>query len=273
MSAEDTSQASAQAEFASDTLKDLLKDNGIEVSTEILDRFHAKLVDGFAEMNKRFQLQDEKIEAQALQIAEMKEEIGALTNTFQVFVKADKRRQINSVINNVIIRSKEKATDISSFIVDTIKAAGGRRVLKNEIQITEIPHNRETEQVPIYRVTLSKETKGLLFQGLALNKGQSAPFSLSNETPMYLVKDKRTLDKCAYSIRMKFKDQKVKSRVSLRNARLILLLKPAADTEWFTTQDTRAQPYLETPVAFSEKDKHNGPIPTCAQYLTDNIQN
>jgi uncharacterized protein (UPF0248 family) len=265
--------AATQADLATNTLRDVLTRRGITIDPEVLDEFQAKLFDGFAELNHRIQAQDDKIEAQAKDLKDTREELQQLKNNFAGFVKADKKKQIFAVINNIIVRSKEKQSDITTFIAQTIQQAGGRRVLKNEIPITEIPNHGDKERsIPLHRVILTKDTKRLLFEGLALAKTNS-PFSISNETPRFLVKDKVILEKIGFSLRAKFKDQKIRTRISLRNAQLVLLMRTQTDKEWYPATDTRAQPLMQANIIYRDSDKAPETIPTCAQFMDKFIQN
>ena len=90
---------------------------------------------------------------------------------------------------------------------------------------------------------------------------------MSNDVPLYLRKPRADLEKAAYTLRSRFKDAGLKTKIGLKNLKLHLSLRTNDHREWFKLSDPKADSFLDADVIFKDKDPIPDKIPTCREFI------
>ena len=167
-----------------------------------------------------------------------------------------------SVADNVMVFTKG-ATNIKAFLEDTISRGGG---VSNAI-ITEIVNkDAKSKDHKMFKVKLDRSSKGALFKGLA-NGNHNKDFRVAHEIPYYLKKTFRDHEKVAYSMRTNFRENHLKTKISVFQATLLLRVKTRDHSEWMDLSDGRVSEYLNSPLIVDDRDPLRGL--TCKEFLTE----
>ena len=116
-----------------------------------------------------------------------------------------------------------------------------------------------------FKVTLPHECKTALFKGLA--QVDATGFNVSNDVPVYLRKPRADLEKAAFTLRARFKEIGLKTKIGMKNLKLSISIRTNDHQDWFKTSDPRADNYLDTELIYKESDIAPEDKPTCRQFI------
>ena len=204
----------------------------------------------------------EGLAAQQKQITELREHNSQLETRVKALETRDKAAQVQACANSVLIWTKNNTAMTSQFIKDSVEAGGVRMALKN-FQVVTISSAEGRNS--LFKVTLPHECKTALFKGLA--HVDSSGFNVSNDVPVYLRKPRADLEKAAFTLRARFKEIGLKTKIGLKNLKLCISIRKNDHQDWFKTSDPRADNFLDTELIYKDTDTAPEDKPTCRQFI------
>ena len=201
--------------------------------------------------------------------------IMALERKQKAIVLTERRREVNSVRNSIILKSKKTVSEIQKFVSGSIEAGGAGKVAMKNVHLSEIPApvgaKRDNK---VYRCLLGEKEKKGLFVGLSKMKPENFDvakddrINVENETPRYLSGSKKELERISFTLRKTYKaTHNLKAKIILSNLKLKLKIKDTASgNEWFGMEDARAEQYLQTPVYYKADELPRDGAKTCKDH-------
>jgi hypothetical protein len=205
----------------------------------------------------------EGLAAQQSQITTLKEQNAQLELRVLALETRDKASQVSACANTVLIWTKNSTAVTSQFIKDAVEAGGVKIPLKS-FQMASIPTG-DGNTNNFYKVTLPHDCKTALFKGLG--HVDASGYNVSNDVPVYLRKPRADLEKAAYTLRSRFKDVGLKTKIGLKNLKLHISLRTNDHREWFKLSDPKADSFLDVDVILKDKDPVPDKIPSCREFI------
>ena len=197
----------------------------------------------------------------------------ALERKQKAIVLTERRREVNSVRNSIILKSKKTVAEIQKFVSGSIEAGGAGKVAMKNVHLSEIPApvgaKRDNR---VYRCLLGEKEKKGLFIGLSKMKPESVDaadrINVENETPRFLSGSKKELERISFTLRKTYKaTHNLKTKIILSNLKLKLKIKDTASgNEWFGMEDARAEQYLQTAVYYKADELPRDGAKTCKDH-------
>ena len=203
----------------------------------------------------------EKMKAQDDRITQTEQRLSRLEKNLKTVVNRERRTQVDTVKNIVVVKSKKSKKDIAQYITEAVSQGGGDNLKTQQIALVDIP--LKDGGAGIYKVQLKESNKTALFKGLS-KVTYDKEIRLDNETPKYLVGAKRNLTRIAYTLRTNHKG--LKTKIGLKSLLLHLSVKEPGSDNWITMDNMAANKYLEEKVLFSAQEKP-AVIPSVKQLL------
>ena len=206
------------------------------------------------------------------------EELQTKVNRFDGQLNRTKREnhnsQISSTKDNILVRTTKDAKAVNDHIVQLVKRGsnGGNlkcpdfviHLISTSSDPTKSPNKRNVLKEKmggrvagappsqLYKVFLGPHYKDLLFKGLARkqdsmqtrnnsDKAEKSEFSISHDTPLFLRKNRVTLEQCAYSLRKSLKEKcDIRTKVVLKDQNLRLYYNTKEDRTWVAVMSSSA---------------------------------
>ena len=215
------------------------------------------------------------IDDQQKVIEEMAHRISALEKGLKRQVVSSKKRDIAQVRNHIIVKSNKSEKDIRAIVVKSLELGGANKIPPSHISLVELtsPSTSDQRAIKVFRMLLLDGQKAALFKGLPkcqMLAGDSQT-KFDNEIPLYAQQAKKELEQLSYSLRSKFKTDKLRAKIYLGNLKLKMKVK-VGDGEWFTPEDARASRFFDsTPVIYKEADQPTV-VPMCKDFYKRVLQ-
>lgn len=230
-------------------------DSIIENLISIADKQDQQYKELEEKMGQRYEQQDKVIDGLGKQVKNLKDDW--------------KREQVYQVSRNIIVKTtKDKdSNEAKGFVLSCMRSGTDDEVNDSDLMVSSIPAKKEqSRKFNLYRVSLRESNlKGALFKGIS-NQSDSA-FSVSHETPKFLMKKKFKLDQVQFTLR-KTHAKNLKAKIVLKSLDLKMVF--WNDGAWVDAD--KIVGFLDIELMFSAKDKKPEIIPTCRQVLV-NLQN
>ena len=223
---------------------------------------------------------DEKIAKLEATVKDYEDKLLKLEKRVKSSENREKRAQKAKVANNIIVKTSRSSREAINHVVKSI-AQGlpptANKPTTKDISFEElIPRGDVNNQggnrsnKTTYKVFLTKEQKAALFAGLpAINKaGNEVGVSIQNEIPFYLKNYHKDLERVAYTLRTKFKDEKLRTKIIPDGLTLQMQFKLGGATEWSKASCETLSEKLDSIVIFREDEKKPLVLPTCKQVLS-----
>ena len=190
----------------------------------------------------------------------------------------EKRAQKAQVATNIIAKTPKSEQDVINHVLKAIGNGlpqGSNKPNRKDIFVEElIPRaegeNRGRRSGKVFKVSLfTNDQKKALFVGLAaINKaGYDSGVTIQNEIPYYLRNYSKELDRVAYTLRTKYKNEKLRTKVIPDGLTLQMQFKCGDDKEWVKASSEVLADKLDTIVTFRDDEKQPSVLPTCRQVL------
>ena len=191
----------------------------------------------------------------------------------------EKRAQKALVATNIIAKTSKTEDDVVKHVLKAISNGlpqGTNKPNRKDILVEElIPRadkgeTRGRRSGKVFKVSLyTNDQKKALFVGLAaINKaGYESGITIQNEIPYYLRNYSKELDRVAFTLRTKYKNEKLRTKVVPDGLTLQMQFKCGDDKEWIKASSEILADKLDTIVSYREDEKQPSVLPTCRQVL------
>ena len=195
-------------------------------------------------------------------VEDLRKKVTAVDNQLSKAKKDSYSSQISGTKDNILVRSTKDSKAVSEYIGLTIRRYD-KNVKLPDFSVHLISSSRDAAKTPnksatrfvkdkisdkssgtvpsslLYKVYMGPYYKDLLFKGLAtgrdtrLAKNEKSDFSISHDTPLFLRKNKNTLEQCAYSLRKSLKERyDIRTKVVLKDHNLKLFYNTKDSRTW-----------------------------------------
>ena len=175
------------------------------------------------------------IDDQQKVIEEMAHRISALEKGLKRQVVSSKKRDIAQVRNHIIVKSNKSEKDIRAIVVKSLELGGANKIPPSHLSLVELtsPSTSDQRAIKIFRMLLLDGQKGALFKGLPKCQmlAGDTQTKFDNEIPLYAQHAKKELEQLSYSLRSKFKSDKLRAKIYLGNLKLKMKIR-VGDGEW-----------------------------------------
>ena len=216
---------------------------------------------------------DEKVAKLEATIKDYEDKLLKLEKRVKSSENREKRGQKAKVANNIIVKTSKTSREVLNHVVKAIAQGLPPTATKpttKEIPLEELISRGDKQSTrSTFKVFLTKEQKAALFAGLpAINKaGNEAGVSIQNEIPFYLKNYHKDLERVAYTLRTKFKDEKLRTKIIPDGLTLQMQFKIGGATEWTKASCESISDKLDSIVTFRDDERKPNVLPTCRQVL------
>ena len=201
-------------------------------------------------------------------VDDLKKKVSAVDNQLNKAKKDTYSSQIAGTKDNILVRTTKDSKAVGEYIVQTIRRHD-KNVKLPDFSVHLISSNQESPRTPksatryvrdkiserpsgtpssfLYKVYMGPFFKDLLFKGLAtgrdtrLAKNDKSDFSISHDTPLFLRRNKKTLEQCAYSLRKGLKERfDIRTKVVLKDHNLKLFYNTKESRSWVSVTSNSA---------------------------------
>lgn len=248
------------------SIVDLMKT--ADVDEEKITQMRPKLSEIVEDFSGRLDSCEKLISDQKNLTTLLLQKIGGLEKKLKQSVVSDRRRQYNMVRNNLICRSKGSIGDIQKFIANAIELGGGNKTTQKSISVVEIsPPPGKVRDNKTFRVALADGQKKNVFSGLTKADLGDQSIKLDNETPAYLMTNKRQLERISYTLRQQFKEtHHTRVKIVIAGLKLRLKVKDKNNPTWIGLDDVKASDYYNSLVHFRPDETPSTGIPLVKDY-------
>ena len=249
----------------------------IEKVSQRIGEEHANLIQV---LQKDCDVKDDKISKLEQSVCDMEERFLKLEKRVKASENREKRIQKAQVATNIIAKTSKSGKDVIAHVVKAIGnglPAGHTKPNNKDIFVEELIPRGETAENrerrsdrKTFKVSLyTHDQKKALFVGLAAtNKvGSESGITIQNEIPFYLRNYSKELDRVAFTLRNKYKNEKLRTKVIPDGLTLQMQFKLGDDKEWIKASSEIMTEKLDTIVTFREDEKKPSVLPTCRQVL------
>ena len=237
----------------------------------------------------KIQALQEGSDAKDLKIAKLEETVSGFEERFLNLEKRikssenrEKRAQKAQVATNIIAKTSNSKGE-KDVIQHVLKAignglpTGSNKPNPKDIFVEElIPRGEKGENRGMrsgkkaFKVSLfTHDQKKALFVGLAAtNKaGSESGVTIQNEIPFYLRNYSKELDRVAFTLRTKYKQEKLRTKVIPDGLTLQMQFKIGDNKEWVKASSETISDKLDTIVTYRDDERQPAVLPTCRHVL------
>ena len=203
-------------------------------------------------------------------VDDLRKKVSAVDNQLNKAKKDSYSNQISGTKDNILVRTTKDSKAVGEYIVQTIRRYD-KNVKPPDFSVHLISSSKESAKTPnksatrafkdkisekssgtaptslLYKVYMGPFFKDLLFKGLAtgrdtrLARNDKSDFSISHDTPLFLRKNKKTLEQCAYSLRKSLKEKyDIRTKVVLKDLNLKLFYNTKDSRSWVPVISSQA---------------------------------
>ena len=225
--------------------------------------------------------------AKDLKIAKLEETVSEFEERFLKLEKRikssenrEKRAQKAQVATNIIAKTSKGEKDVIAHVLKAIGNGlpqGSSKPNPKDIFVQElIPRAEKGENRGMrsakkaFKVSLfTNDQKKALFVGLAAtNKaGSESGVTIQNEIPYYLRNYSKELDRVAFTLRTKYKQEKLRTKVIPDGLTLQMQFKIGDNKEWVKASSEIISDKLDTIVTYRDDERQPAVLPTCRHVL------
>ena len=256
---------------ASEKFGVLIEDIIVKASKKIGDE-HTLQID---ELKKAAEAKDAKISSLEEQVKLYDGRLLQLEKRVKASENREKRKQKAKVANNIMAKSSSaKSTkQVQEYIHKTInQGVEGTEKVKLQALLDNcdelVPKGGQGDRKAV-KVYLTSEQKKALFAGLAKNNktGSDHGITIQNEVPFYLRNYHKELDRVAFTLRTKYRQEKLRTKIIPDGLSLQMLFKSGDSQEWVKASSESLADKLESVVVYREEEKKPAVLPTCREII------